>query len=77
MSFAGAEGCGTYTVNSTTLSNFVFCFQVHGVREKFVKALEEEFPDSGLVFSIGEFQTSQHGGSFLCFLYEMSVLWLS
>lgn len=27
--------------------------KVHHVREKFVKALEAEFPDSGLVFSIG------------------------
>lgn len=32
---------------------FIF-FQEHHVREKFVKALEAEFPDSGLVFSIGK-----------------------
>lgn len=33
-----------------------YSFQVHHIRKKFVKALEEEFPDSGLVFSIGEFE---------------------
>ncbi|KAG0715091.1 Phosphomannomutase [Chionoecetes opilio] len=27
--------------------------KIHHVREKFVKALQDEFPDSGLVFSIG------------------------
>ncbi|KAK8375825.1 hypothetical protein O3P69_008519 [Scylla paramamosain] len=28
------------------------CDKIHHVREKFVKALEEEFPDSGLMFSL-------------------------
>lgn len=53
MAFVGGGVFSTHTMDSTTLSNFFF--QIHHIRKKFVKALEEEFPDSGLVFSIGEF----------------------
>ena len=43
-------------VELSELVSVLCCFQVHRVREKFVKALQEEFPDSGLVFSIGKIE---------------------
>ena len=32
---------------------FLLHFQEHNVREKFVAALQNEFPDAGLTFAIG------------------------